>query len=191
MSRDNDVDVAVKKELRRRGFRRFLVRVGLVFGFVLGGLGGAAAPTRSTYTDALLRQAGVERYAADAMLDTFTSVLSYLEGGKEAAFLRDEKVDPRTKQLYRDHRRKAADLDAEARAVTDQDRSLPASIVTHPGIAVRSGIEGLGRPDLLDTQVYKQAGAGALAGSLAGICLAALLTRRHGRGRRVGGEKRS
>lgn len=189
MSRDNDVDAAVRKELRRRGFRRFLVRVGLVLGFVLGGLGGAAVPTRSTYTDALHRQAGVERYGADAMLDTYTNILSYLEGGREAAFLRDEKIDPRTKQLYLDHRRKAAELDAEAGTVTDQARSLPASIVTHPGIAVRSGIEGLGKPDLLDTQVYKQAGAGALAGSLAGMSLAALLTRRHRRGRRVRGER--
>ena len=185
MSQDNDVDAAVKKELRRRGFRRFLVRVGLVFGFVLGGLGGAAVPTQSTYTDSLHRQAGVERYAADAMLDTYTSILSYLEGGKEAAFLRDEKIDPRTKQLYRDHRRKAAELDAEAAAVTDQAQSLPASIVSHPWMAVRSGIEGLGKPDLLDAQVYKQAGAGALAGSLAGVSLAALFTRRHGRRRRV------
>ena len=185
MSQDDDVDAAVKKELHRRGFRRFLVRVGLVLGFVLGGLGGAAVPTQSTYTDALHRQAGVERYAADAILDTYTSILSYLEGGKEAAFLRDEKIDPRMKQPYRDHRRKAVELDAEARALTDQARSLPVSIATHPGIALQAGVEGLGKPDLLDTQVYKQAGAGALVGSLAGLSLAALATRRHGHRRHV------
>ena len=80
MSRDNDVDVAVKKELRRRGFRRFLVRVGLVFGFVLGGLGGAAAPPRSTYTHALLRHAGVER-------DLAVVVAEEVEAGAVAATL--------------------------------------------------------------------------------------------------------
>jgi hypothetical protein len=180
MSHESDVATAVKHEFRRRGFRRFLVRVGLLLGLVLGGLGGAAVPTRSTYTDALHRQAGVEQYAADAILDKYTSLLSYLEGGKEAAFLRAEKVDPRIKELYRDHRRKAAELDAEAKALADGVRSLPASIVTHPGLATQAGIEGLGKPDLLHTQVYKQAGAGALAGGLLGWCLAALVTRRSG-----------
>ena len=191
MRSEDDVAVAVKKELRRRGFRRFLGRVGLLIGLVLGGLGGGAVPTQSTYTDALQRQANVERYAADSILDKYTSLLSLLEGGKEATFLRDEKIDPQVKELYREHRQKATELGAEARALADGLKSLLASIVTYPGLALQAGVEGLGRPDLLDTQVYKQAGAGALAGSLAGLSLAALLTRRHGRGRRVGGEKRS
>jgi hypothetical protein len=180
MSHENDVATVVRREFRRRGFRRFLVRVGLVIGLVLGGLCGAAVPTQSTYTDALNRQAHVERYAADAILDKYTSILSYLEGGKEAAFLRDEKIDPRTKELYRDHRRKATEFDAEGRALADGVQSLPVSIVTHPGLAIGAGIEGLGKPDLLDAQVYKQAGAGALLGSLVGWGLAALVTRRRG-----------
>jgi len=82
MSHEGDVRRAVHKEFRRRGFRRFLVRVGLVLGLILGGLVGAAVPTQSTYTDALHRQAQVEQYAADAILDKYTSILSYLEGGR-------------------------------------------------------------------------------------------------------------
>jgi hypothetical protein len=180
MSHEKDVATAVKKELRRRGFRRFLVRVGLLIGLVVGGLGGAAVPTQSTYTDALRRQARVEQYAADSILDKYTSILSYFEGGKEAAFLRDEKIDPRAKELYRDYRRKATEFDAEARTLTGGAQSLPVSIVTHPGLAIRAGIEGFGKPDLLHAQVYKQVGAGALAGSLVGWGLAALITRRRG-----------
>ncbi len=177
MTHQHEVATVVKKELRRRGFRRFLVRVGLLFGLVLGGLGGAAVPTQSTYTDALHRQAGIEQYAADAILDKYTNILSYFEGGKEAAFLRAEQIDPRIKELYREHRRQATDLDAEATALTGGGRSLPVSIVTHPGLAIQAGTEGLGKPDLLHTQVYKQAGAGALAGALVGWGLAALATR--------------
>jgi hypothetical protein len=180
MSHEHEVATEVKKELRRRGFRRFVVRVGLVIGLVLGGLTGAAIPTRSTYTDALHRQAEVERYAADAILDTHTSVLSYLEGGKEAAFLRDEKIQTRTKELYRDLRRKATDLDAEAKALASGTQSLPVSILAHPGLAFRAGVDGLGRPDLMHTQVYKQAGAGALAGGLLGMVLGATAMRRRG-----------
>ena len=178
MSHENDVRTVVRREFRRRGFRRFLVRVGLVMGLVLGGLVGAAVPTQSTYTDALHRQAQVEQYAADAILDKYTSILSYLEGGKEAAFLRNEKIDAKIKELYREHRRKAIELDAEARALTDGAGSLPVGIVTHPGLAIRAAIEGLGKPDLLHAQVYKQAGAGALTGCLVGWGLAALVTHR-------------
>ena len=178
MSHDKEVAIAVKKEFRRRGFRRFVVRVGLVIGLVLGGLCGAAVPTRSTYTAALHRQAQVDQYAADAVLDKYTSILSYLEGGKEAAFLRDEKIEARTKELYRDHRQKATELDAEAKALVDGARSLPLSIVTHPGLAFRTGIEGLGKPDLLHAQVYKQAIAGALVGTLVGLILGMFVTRR-------------
>jgi hypothetical protein len=178
MSHEDDVRTVVNKEFRRRGFRRFFVRVGLVLGLVLGGLGGAAVPTQSTYTNALHGQASAEQYAADAILDRYTSILSYFEGGKEAAFLRAEKIDPEIKELYRDHRRKAAEFEAEARALADGGRSLPVSIVNHPGLAIRAGIDGLGQPDLLHTQVYKQAGAGALVGSLVGWGLAALVTRR-------------
>ena len=188
MRSEDDVDVAVKRELRRRGVRRFLGRVGLLIGLVLGGLGGAAVPTQATYTDALERQASVERYAADSILDKYTSILSLLEGGKEAAFLRDEKVDPQVKELYREHRQKATALGAEARALTDGLKSLLASIVTYPGLALQAGVEGLGRPDLLDTQVYKQAGAGALAGGLLGLVLGRLATRRRG-GKRRGGSR--
>ena len=188
MRSEDDVAVAVKKELRRRGFRRFLGRVGLLIGLVLGGLGGAAVPTQSTYTDALQRQANVERYAADSILDKYTSLLSLLEGGKEATFLRDEKIDPQVKELYREHRQKATELGAEASALTDGAESLLASIVTHPGLAFQAGVEGLGKPDLLDTQVYKQAGAGALAGGLVGLALGRLATRRRGE-KRSGGSR--
>ncbi|MCG6962107.1 MAG: hypothetical protein LJE95_02445 [Acidobacteria bacterium] len=180
MRPENDAATVVKREFRRRGFRRFLVRVGLVIGLVLGGLCGAAIPTKSTYVDALQRQAGVEQYAADAILRKYTSILSYLEGGREAAFLHNDKVDPRAKDLYRDHRRKAAELASEVRAVTGGAQSLPASIVSHPGLAFRAGAEGLGKPDMLDAQVYKQTGAGALAGSLLGWGLAMIVTRRRG-----------
>ena len=178
MRHDDDVRTVVKKEFRRRGFRRFFVRAGVVVGLVLGGLAGAAVPTRSTYTDALHRQAQSEQFAADAILDTHTGILSFLEGGRDAAFLRNEKVDPRTKELYREHRRKAAELEADAKALADGVQSLPAGIVAHPGLAFRAGVEGLGKPDLLHTQVYKQAGAGALAGCLVGWGLVALVTRR-------------
>ena len=178
MSHEGDVRRAVHKEFRRRGFRRFLVRVGLVLGLILGGLVGAAVPTQSTYTDALHRQAQVEQYAADAILDKYTSILSYLEGGKEAAFLRNEKIDARVKELYQEHRHQSTGLDREAKAVTERVQGLPVSIATHPMLAVRAGIEGLGRPDLLHTQVYKQAGAGALLGCLVGWGLAAFVTHR-------------
>jgi hypothetical protein len=178
MSHEDDVRTMVHREFRRRGFRRFFVRVGLVMGLILGGLVGVAVPTQSTYTDALHRQAQVEQYAADAILDKYTSLLSYLEGGKDAAFLRNEKIDARVKELYREHRRQATGLDAEAKAVTEGVRDLPVSVVTHPMLAMRAGIEGLGKPDLLHTQVYKQAGAGALVGCLVGLGLAALVTHR-------------
>jgi hypothetical protein len=178
MSHEDDVRRVVHKEFRRRGFRRFLVRVGLVMGLVLGGLIGAAVPTQSTYTDALHRQAQAEQYAADAILDKYTSILSYLEGGKEAAFLRNEKIDAKVKELYQAHRYQATELDREAKAVTDGARGLPVSVVTHPVLAMRAGIEGLGRPDLMHTQVYKQAGAGALGGCLVGWALAAFVTHR-------------
>jgi hypothetical protein len=183
MSHEDDVRTEVNREFRRRGLRRFVVRGGMLIGLVLGGLGGAAVPTRSTYTKALHAQANVEQYAADAILDKYTSILSVFEGGKEAAFLRAEKVDPQVKELYRDHRRKATELEAEARALADGAQSLPRSIVTHPGLAVRAGIEGLGQPDLLHAQVYKQAGAGALLGCLVGWGLAAMVTRRRGKRR--------
>jgi hypothetical protein len=181
MGHEHDVERVVNKEFRRRGVRRVAVRGGLVVGFLLGGLGGAAIPTQSTYTDALQRQANVEHYAADAILDRFTSILSVFEGGKEAAFLRAEKIDPKIKDLYRDHRRKAAELSAAAKALTDGVQSLPLSLVNHPLLAMRAGFEGLGKPDLLRTQVYKQAGAGALAGSVVGWMLAAMVTRRKDR----------
>ena len=178
MSHEDEVRSVVHKEFRRRGFRRFLVRVGMVMGLLLGGLAGAAIPTLATYTDALHRQAQVEQYAADAILDKYTSILSYLEGGKEAAFLRNEKIDARVKELYQEHRRQATGLEAEAKAVTEGTRGLPVSIVTHPVLAMRAGIEGLGKPDLMHTQVYKQAGAGALVGCLLGWALAAFVTHR-------------
>jgi hypothetical protein len=180
MSEDPVVTRAVKKEFRRRGLRRILIKAGLVVGLVLGGLGGAAVPTQSTYTDALHRQAHIEQYAADAILDKYTSILSYLEGGRESAFLRNEKIDAGIKDLYREHKRKATAYDAEAKALTDGVQSLSTSIVTHLGLAIQAGIEGLGKPDLLDAQVYKQAAAGALAGGLVGLGLAALVTRRRG-----------
>lgn len=183
MSEDPAVTRAVHKEFRRRGWRRFLIKVGLVVGLVLGGLGGAAFPTQSTYTDALHRQAHVEQYAADAILGQYTSILSYLEGGRESAFLRNEKIDAGVKDLYREHKRKATAYDAEAKALTDGVQSLSNSIVTHPGLAIQAGIEGLAKPDLLNAQVYKHAGAGALAGALVGLALAALVTRRRGRRR--------
>jgi hypothetical protein len=183
MREDPVVTRAVHKELRRRGLRRFLIKAGLVVGLVLGGLGGAAFPTQSTYTDALHRQAHVEQYAADTILDKYTSILSYFEGGKESAFLRNEKIDAGIKDLYREHKRKATAYDAEAKTLTDGVQSLSNSIVTHPGLAIQAGIEGLGKPDLLNAQVYKHAGAGALAGALVGFGLAALVTRRRGRKR--------
>jgi hypothetical protein len=183
MSEDPVITRAVNKEFRRRGLRRFLIKAGLVVGLVLGGLGGVALPTQSTYTDALHRQAHVEQYAADAILDKYTSILSYFEGGKEGAFLRNEKIDAGIKDLYREHKRKATAYDAEAKTLTDGVQSLSISIVTHPGLGIRAGIEGLGKPDLLDGQVYKHAGAGALAGGLVGLGLAALVTRRRGKKR--------
>ena len=178
MSDDAAVTRMVEKEFRRRGLRRFLLRAGLALGIVLGGFAGAAVPTRATYVDALDRRARSEDDAATAILATYTSVLAYLEGGREAAFLRDGKVDPAIKQLYREHRHRAEACSAEARTLSDGVQSLVVSLLTHPRLALRAGLEGLGKPDLFDAQVYKQAGGGALAGGLAGLALAALATRR-------------
>ena len=177
MARD-DVSIAVDKELRRRKIRGFFIKTTGLVGIVAGGLVGASAPRTSDYVAELKREATVQQYVCDSILEKYTGITAIFKGGKENALLNDKKLDPQIKDLYREHKARGAEYTQEATAVLNGSKPIAYSVASHPGVAYGAFRANFGKAAITDDSTWKMAGAGAAAGGLVGAIGAAVLTRR-------------
>lgn len=177
MVRD-DIGIEVNREIRRQKVRGFFIKTAGIAGIIGGGLVGASAPRTSDYVAELNREATVQQYVCDSILDKYTGITAIFKGGKENALLNDKKLDPQIKDLYREHKARGAEYTQEAAAVSDGSKHVAYSIAAHPRVAYGAFRANFGKAALTDDTTWKMAGAGAAAGGLVGAIGVAVLTRR-------------
>lgn len=180
MSSD-EVGAAVSREFRRQSIRRFLIKGAGIAGIVAGGLIGASVPRAADYTAELRREATVEKYVCDSLLDKYTGMTAIFKGGKEKAFLGDDDIDPALKDLYSEHKARGALYAREAGAVESGAKHALVSAASHPGVAYDAVRSNFGKAALADSRTWKNGGAGALAGGLFGVTCVAYATRKRRR----------